>query len=210
MDILANGYRSARCRSSAERRLRSGATIPDTSAASFTLRSRSCGGTPAIFSAKPPILGQAHMRIGRIGMEHHGQPTRGRVDVVGAHAVDHEVACADPFQPGDHARQRGLPSTGRVDEDDEFAVLDVEVDALDDLGGSIGFARAAQLELSLGLPPWRRLSSPRSAPSPAPCRARPPIGSGSPRRLGPPGRQVRPERSARRDRLAWRGARRSP
>jgi hypothetical protein len=47
------------------------------------------------------------------------------------------------LQPGDHAQQCGLATAGRADEDDEFAVLDVEVDPLDDLDIAIGFAPRA-------------------------------------------------------------------
>ncbi len=37
-------------------------------------------------------------------------------------------------RPGDHAQQRGLAAARRADEDDELAVVDVDVDAVDDLG----------------------------------------------------------------------------
>ncbi len=36
-------------------------------------------------------------------------------------------------RPGDHAQQRRLPAARRPDEDDELAVVDVKVEALNDL-----------------------------------------------------------------------------
>ena len=39
------------------------------------------------------------------------------------------VARGRVLEPGDHAQQRGLAASGRADKDDEFAVLDGQVDA---------------------------------------------------------------------------------
>ncbi len=47
-----------------------------------------------------------------------------------------DLAVGDVFQPGDHPEQRRLPAAGRADEDDEFAVGDLEVGAMDDLVGA--------------------------------------------------------------------------
>ena len=54
-------------------------------------------------------------------------------EVVDPLAVDEEIARGDVLEPGDQAQQRRLSAAGRADEDDELAVVDVEVDALDDL-----------------------------------------------------------------------------
>ncbi len=43
------------------------------------------------------------------------------------------VPRGDVLEPGDHAQQRRFPAAGRADEDDEFAIVDVDVDALDDI-----------------------------------------------------------------------------
>ena len=45
----------------------------------------------------------------------------------------------DLLEPGDHAQQRRLAAARRADEDDELAVLHVQVDALDDLERFEGF-----------------------------------------------------------------------
>ena len=56
---------------------------------------------------------------------------RGR-NVVDALAVDDQVAFAHGFQPRDHAQQRRLAAAGRPHEDDELAVVNVEINAMDD------------------------------------------------------------------------------
>ena len=48
-------------------------------------------------------------------------------------AADVDAAVLQVLEPGDHAQQRGLAAAGRADEDGEFFLLDVEVDAVDDL-----------------------------------------------------------------------------
>jgi hypothetical protein len=45
---------------------------------------------------------------------------------------DLQRAGAHVLQPGDDAQQGRLAAAGRADEDHELAVLDVQVDALDD------------------------------------------------------------------------------
>ena len=44
-----------------------------------------------------------------------------------------DLAAADVLEPGDHPEQRGLSAAGGADEDDEFAVGDVEARAMNDL-----------------------------------------------------------------------------
>ena len=52
--------------------------------------------------------------------------------MVAARAVDVDLAGADFLQPRHHPQQRGLAAARRADEDGEGAVLDGEVDAVDD------------------------------------------------------------------------------
>ena len=79
------------------------------------------------------VLEHRHVREERVGLEHHRDaPLFGR-QVVDAAPADLQRTRGDLFQPGDQAQQRRFAAAGRADENDEFAVLDADVDALDDL-----------------------------------------------------------------------------
>ena len=90
-------------------------------------------GRPRRFEAEGEVLVHRHMRVERIGLEHHGDAALGRRHLVHALAVDHQVAAGDRLEPGDHAQQGGLAAARRADEHGELARLDGEVDAVDDL-----------------------------------------------------------------------------
>ena len=88
---------------------------------------------------KAHILGHRHMRVERVGLEHHGDAAiRGRHRVHRL-AADQQLAGGDLLQPGDHAQQGGLAAAGRADEDDQLAVLDGERDVADGLDPAEGF-----------------------------------------------------------------------
>ena len=53
-------------------------------------------------------------------------------------AVDADLAAGDRLQPGDGVEQRRLAAAGRADQHEEAALLDLEVDALQDLDGAEG------------------------------------------------------------------------
>lgn len=77
------------------------------------------------------------MRVEGIGLEHHGKATirsRHSVDHV---AADDDIAAAQFLETRDHPQQGRLAATGRADEDAEFAVLDIEIDTLDHIEGTI-------------------------------------------------------------------------
>ena len=79
----------------------------------------------AIFSTRKregDVLEHRHMRIERVGLEHHGDAALDRRQVVDARAVDDDVAAGDVVEAGDHPQQGRLAATGRADEDDELAV----------------------------------------------------------------------------------------
>ena len=78
------------------------------------------------------VLRHRHVRIERVGLEHHGELALGRRLAGHVAAVDVDRAAAGVLQPGDQPQQRGLAAARRADEDDELAVLDVEVDVRDD------------------------------------------------------------------------------
>ena len=88
-------------------------------------------GRAQVLEAEAQVLLDAHMRVERVGLEHHRHAARRRQQVVAALAVDVDLAGADLLEAGDHPQQRGLAAAGRADEDGEGAVVDREVDAVD-------------------------------------------------------------------------------
>ena len=75
-------------------------------------------------------------------------------DVDDVLAVDQHAAGGRVLQPGDDAQQRRLAAAGRADEDDELAVLHLEVDALQHLDRAEGLAsRFSMLQRAHGFVP---------------------------------------------------------
>ena len=79
------------------------------------------------------ILGHGHMRIERVGLEHHGDVAVARRQVVDAPAADVDFAAVVPFQPGDDAQQGGLAAARGAEQRQELAVGDVERDIVEDV-----------------------------------------------------------------------------
>jgi hypothetical protein len=80
------------------------------------------------------------VRIQGVALEDHRQPTPRRRHVIDPLPVDPELAGGDLLQAGDHAEQGGLAASGRADEDAELAVVDLEVDPLEDLDVAVALA----------------------------------------------------------------------
>ena len=49
-----------------------------------------------------------------------------------------ERAAGDLLEPGDHPEQRGLSAAGRTDKDDELALFNLQIDAVNDFDGAVG------------------------------------------------------------------------
>jgi hypothetical protein len=62
--------------------------------------------------------------------------------VVHPPVADQDVAGRHLFEPRDHPQERGLPAAGRADKHDEFALRDLEVDAVDHLHRAVVLAQA--------------------------------------------------------------------
>ncbi len=101
--------------------------------------------------AEGEVLAHGHVRD---RAHRTGRPWRGRGAAAGTSCIGalsmRSVAVGDRLEAGDHAQQRGLAAAGGADEDDELAVLDAEVDAVDDLDGAEALDDAAELEVSHG------------------------------------------------------------
>ena len=86
------------------------------------------------------IIGNRHMRIKRITLKDHRKAAAVRRNVIDELAVDPQFTARDVFQAGDHAQERGFSGARRPDKDDEFAVVDFQVDPLDDFNRTEAFA----------------------------------------------------------------------
>ena len=93
------------------------------------------------------VVVQVHVGVERVALEHHRDAALGRRHVVDQAAADAHLAAGDVLQPGDRAQQRRLAAARRADEDHEFAVPDLQVDAMQDLGLAIGLDHAVQLHV---------------------------------------------------------------
>jgi hypothetical protein len=71
---------------------------------------------------KGDVLAHRHVRVKRVGLEHHGQAALGGRQVGRIAAVDLDRARGGILKPRDQAQQGGLAAARRADEDDEFAV----------------------------------------------------------------------------------------
>ncbi len=96
------------------------------------------------------VVAHAHMRIERIGLEHHRQPPLRRADLRHVLAVDEHLARGHILQSRDETQKRGLAAARGTDEDGELAVLDVEIDAVDDIDGAEGLSDLLQLNAAHG------------------------------------------------------------
>ncbi len=86
----------------------------------------------AQLQAERHVVDHLHVRIERVVLEHHRD-----VAFLGRQVVDHpaanrDLAARDLLEPGDHAQQRRFSAAARADQDDELAIADRNVDAMDD------------------------------------------------------------------------------
>ncbi len=96
------------------------------------------------------VVGDGHVRVERVVLEHHRDvPVLGR-QVRDVAVADADSAAVDVLQAGQHAQRGGLAAAGRADEDEELAVLDLQLELVD--GGLV----------AAGVQPGRLVESDRS------------------------------------------------
>ena len=83
-----------------------------------------------------------HRRVEGIGLEHHRD-----VAVLGMHVVDvaladEDIAARARLEPGDDREQRGLAAARGPEQDQEAAVLELDVDVVEHLDGAEALADA--------------------------------------------------------------------
>ena len=99
------------------------------------------------------ISAHAHVRVERVGLEHHREAALGRRHADDVHAVDQDAAAAHVLEPGNQAQQRGLAASRGTDKDNERPVGDIEVGTFDDGVGSERLAHAFECDAAHGLFP---------------------------------------------------------
>ena len=101
---------------------------------------------PHVLEAEGKVLADTHVRVERVGLEDHREAALGFRDAVDAAALDQDVAGSRVVEAGDQAQQGGFAAAGGSDEDDELAIGDLQVDAVDHGHLAEGFADAGELE----------------------------------------------------------------
>src|SRR5690606_7331288 len=81
--------------------------------------------------------------VERIVLEDHGDVALLRRDVVHDATADGDLPTRNAFKARDHPKQCGLAATGRADQGDEFTVVDVNADAVQDLDCTERFVHVA-------------------------------------------------------------------
>ncbi len=107
--------------------------------------------------AERDVAADAHMRIERVGLEHHRQAAFRRRDVHHIAPVDQDLSAGDVLEPRDQAQQRGLAAPRRPDENHERAVLDLQVGILDDIDRPERLADSLERDLAHDIGPFADL-----------------------------------------------------
>ncbi len=74
------------------------------------------------------VLEDVEMRVKCVGLKDHGDAALCRAEGQGILIVDRQRACVGRIQSGQDTQQGRLPTAGRADNDDEFAVAYIEID----------------------------------------------------------------------------------
>ena len=94
------------------------------------------------------VVADGHVRVERVGLEHHRNAAFRRVVLGHILAADEHLPRRQLLETRDRPKQGRLSTPRRADEDHKFAVAYVEVDILDDLDGPKILVHASQLQLS--------------------------------------------------------------
>src|SRR5699024_6531293 len=84
-----------------------------------------------VFEREFHVAGNGHVRVERIVLEHHGDVAFGGGHDGDVVFIKCHGAFGGQFQAGQHAQGGGFAAAGGANEDEEFAVLDVQVDVFD-------------------------------------------------------------------------------
>ncbi|MDT4875493.1 hypothetical protein FQZ97_1108650 [compost metagenome] len=110
------------------------------------------------------IVAHIHMRIERIGLEHHRQVALLGRHVVDDLATDGDLARGDILEASDHAQQSGLAASGRTDQHHKLAIAHFERNVVKDADAAIALADMLEFDFRHGRPPSHCNSKARRAP----------------------------------------------
>ena len=88
-------------------------------------------GPLAQLQAEGHVVVDRHVRVERVGLEHHCDVPVLRCNVIHQAVADVDVTGGDLLQASDHAQGRALAAAGRPDQHQELAVLDLDVEVCD-------------------------------------------------------------------------------
>src|SRR5271165_681558 len=101
---------------------------------------------PPHLHAEGHVLSDRHVRIERVGLEHHGDvPLRG-MQVVDDLAADADFPGGDRLEARDAVEQGRLSAARWADQHEKAAFLERDIDALQDLESAILFPKRADFK----------------------------------------------------------------
>ena len=82
--------------------------------------------------AKGHVVVDGHVGVKGVVLEDHGDVAIFGIDIIDDAITDFDVSFADLLQTSDHAQTGTFPTAGGTYQNQEFFVLDIEVDIMDD------------------------------------------------------------------------------
>ena len=107
---------------------------------------------PRHFEGEPHVGGHGFVRIKRVVLEHHGDVTFGRRQVVDHAVANADGAGGDAFQPRDHAQKRRFAAARRPDQNHKLAIRDIDIHPVHHLLRPVGFAQIADVNFGHASP----------------------------------------------------------
>src|ERR1700733_12217945 len=100
----------------------------------------------AHFHAERNVLADRHVWVERVRLEHHRDVAFGWVQVVDNLAADQDLAGADRLEARDRVEQSRLAAAGRPNQHEKAALLERDVDALEDFQAAEPLAERTDFE----------------------------------------------------------------
>ncbi len=96
------------------------------------------------------VLPHRHVRVERVGLEHHGDAPLRRRHIGDIRIVDEALAGGDILESGDHPKQRRLAAAGRAEQRGERALLDREAQIGDRGDRAVALRHPPQFDMGRG------------------------------------------------------------